>query len=150
MAKIITCEWDPKSVRLLVSSIQGNNLSIDKMVEVAITDASESASELPPLETALVAAAKHAGLRGQTDVVFVLRRAQTEMRLLKLPNIPADELPDTVRFQVAQEFNTADEGPIDFAVLGEADDNQIFVSVATVAPDILADVIAASSMAGLT
>jgi len=150
MAKLITCEWDTNSVRLLVSRVQGNNLAIDKMVEIAIGDNSDSESSLTPLESALTTAAQAAGLRGQTDVVFVLRRAQTEMRLLTLPNIPADELPDTVRFQVAQEFNTADEGPIDFTVLGEADDNRIFVSVATVSPEVLADVIATSNMAGLT
>ena len=150
MAKLITCEWDSNSVRLLVSSVQGNNLAIDKMVEIAISNESDSDSSLTPLESALAAAAEAAGLRGQSDVVFVLRRAQTEMRLLTLPNIPADELPDTIRFQVTQQFNTADEGPIDFAVIGETDDNQIFVSVATVAPEVLADVIATSNMAGLT
>jgi Tfp pilus assembly PilM family ATPase len=150
MAKLITCEWDPRSVRLLVSSVQGKNLAIDKMVEIAIEQESDSTSSHTALETALATAAQAAGIRGQADVVFVLRRAQTEMRLLTLPNIPADELPDTVRFQVAQQFNTADEGPVDFVVLGETDDNQIFVSVATVAPQVLSDVMATSSMAGLT
>ena len=150
MAKHITCEWDSNSVRLLVTHVQSNNLAIDKMVEIAIGEQSDSESTLTPLETALVAAAQAAGLRGQADVVFVLRRAQTEMRLLTVPNIPAEELPDAVRFQVTQEFNTADEGPIDFAVLGESDDNRLFVSVATVAPEVLADVIATSSMAELT
>ena len=150
MAKLITCEWDSNSVRLLVSHVQGNNLAIDKMVEVAISEESESESTLSPLESALATAAQSAGLRGQSDVVFVLRRAQTEMRLLTLPNIPVDELPDTVRFQVAQEFNTADDGPIDFVTLGESDNDQIFVSVATVSPEMLADVIATSNMAELT
>ena len=150
MANLITCEWDSNSVRLLVSHVQGNNLAIDKMVEVAITEESDSESTLSPLESALATAAQSAGLRGQADVVFVLRRAQTEMRLLTLPNIPADELPDTVRFQVAQEFNTADDGPIDFVTLGESDNGQIFVSVATVSPEMLADVIATSNMAELT
>ncbi len=152
MANLITCEWDSNSVRLLVSHVQGNNLAIDKMVEVAIAEESDSESEstLSPLEAALATAAQSAGLRGQADVVFVLRRAQTEMRLLTLPNIPADELPDTVRFQVAQEFNAADDGPIDFVTLGKSDNDQIFVSVATVSPEILADVIATSNMAELT
>ena len=150
MAKLITCEWDSNSIRLLVSHVQGKNLAIDKMVEVAISKESDSESTLSPLESALSTAAQSAGVSGQSDVVFVLRRAQTEMRLLTLPNIPADELPDTVRFQVAQEFNTADEGPIDFVVLGETGDAQIFVSVATVSPEMLADVIATSNMAELT
>ena len=149
MARLITCEWDTNSVRLLVSHVQGNNIAIDKMVEIAITDEPTSESGLNPLESALESAAKAAGLSGQSDVVFVLRRAQTEMRLLTLPNIPTAELPDAVRFQVSQEFNTADDGPIDFAVLGETDDNRIFVTVATVAPEVLADVIATSNMAGL-
>ena len=150
MAKLTTCEWDSNSVRLLVSHVQGKNLAIDKMVEVAISKDSDSESTLSPLESALSTAAHTAGVSGQADVVFVLRRAQTEMRLLTLPNIPADELPDTVRFQVAQEFNTADDGPIDFVVLGETGDAQILVSVATVSPEILAGVIATSSMAELT
>ena len=139
MAKLITCEWDSNSVRLLVSHVQGKNLAIDKMVEVAISKESDSESALSPLESALSAAAQSAGISGHADVVFVLRRAQTEMRLLTLPNIPDDELPDTVRFQVAQEFNTADDGPIDFVVLGETDAARIFVSVATVSPEMLAD-----------
>ncbi|MBT4013689.1 MAG: hypothetical protein HN617_07070 [Planctomycetaceae bacterium] len=150
MAKLLTCEWDSNSVRLLATHVQGNNLAIDKMVEVAISKEPDPESALSPLESALATAAQSAGIRGQTDVVFVLRRAQTEMRLLTLPNIPADELPDTVRFQVAQEFNTADDGPIDFVVLGETNDNRIFVSVATVSPEMLADVIATTNMAELT
>lgn len=150
MAKLITCEWDSNSVRLLISHVQGNNLAIDKMVEVAISNDSDPEATLSSLESALATAAQAAGIRGQADVVFVLRRAQTEMRLLTLPNIPADELPDTVRFQVAQEFNTADDGPIDFVVLGESENDQLFVSVATVSPEMLADVIATSNMAELT
>ena len=65
MAKHITCEWDSNSVRLLVTHVQSNNLAIDKMVEIAIGEQSDSESTLTPLETALVAAAQAAGLRGQ-------------------------------------------------------------------------------------
>ena len=71
----------------------------------------------------------------KAETVVVLNRSDVEVRPMVFPPVPADELPDLVKFQAGKEFNHYDSNaPVDFFVTSKLDN----VSRSTLFPTIKA------------
>lgn len=54
---------------------------------------------------------------GKAETVVLLSRADVEVRSMLFPPVPADELPDLVKFQASKEFNSYDpSSPLDYFI----------------------------------
>ena len=71
----------------------------------------------------------------KADTVVILNRSDVEVRPMVFPPVPADELPDLVKFQAGKEFNHYEHNaPVDFFVTSKLDN----VSRSTLFPAIKA------------
>jgi len=59
----------------------------------------------------------------KAETVVILNRSDVEVRPMLFPPVPAEELPDIVKFQAAKEFNNYDpSAPVDFFVTSKLED----------------------------
>jgi Tfp pilus assembly PilM family ATPase len=104
MSRILALEWDSREARVVVARRRGRTA----VIEQAFAEPWEGAA--PALDRMLAA---H-GLR-RVDTLVAVGRASIELRLLSLPPVPPEELPDIVRFQALKQFSSVGEDwPIDF------------------------------------
>lgn len=104
MSRILALEWDSREARVVVARRRGRTA----VIEQAFAEPWEGTA--PALDRMLAA---H-GLR-RVDTLVAVGRASIELRLLSLPPVPAEELPDIVRFQALKQFSSVGEDwPIDF------------------------------------
>lgn len=58
----------------------------------------------------------------KSETILLLSRSDVEVRPLVFPPVPADELPDLVRFQASKEFNAYDvDSPLDYFITNKLD-----------------------------
>ena len=83
------------------------------LVEQAVAvDLSEPAEER--LGPQLAAALADRGLK-RSEVLLAIARGKAELRVLSLPQVPDEELPDLVRFQALRQFpSLGEDWPLDF------------------------------------
>jgi Tfp pilus assembly PilM family ATPase len=104
MSRILALEWDSREARVVVARRRGKTA----VIEQAFAEPWEGSA--PALDRMLAA---H-GLR-RVDTLVAVGRASIELRLLSLPPVPPEELPDIVRFQALKQFSSVGEDwPIDF------------------------------------
>ncbi len=104
MSRILALEWDSREARVVVARRRGKTA----VIEQAFAEPWEGSA--PALDRMLAA---H-GLR-RVDTLVAVGRASIELRLLSLPPVPPEELPDIVRFQALKQFSAVGEDwPIDF------------------------------------
>ena len=104
MSRILALEWDSREARVVVARRRGRTA----VIEQAFAEPWEGSA--PALDKML---AVH-GLR-RVDTLVAVGRASIELRLLSLPPVPPEELPDIVRFQALKQFSAVgDDWPIDF------------------------------------
>lgn len=104
MSRILALEWDSREARVVVARRRGRTA----VIEQAFAEPWEGSA--PALDKML---AEH-GLR-RVDTLVAVGRASIELRLLSLPPVPPEELPDIVRFQALKQFSAVgDDWPIDF------------------------------------
>jgi Tfp pilus assembly PilM family ATPase len=104
MSRILALEWDSREARVVVARRRGRTA----VIEQAFAEPWEGSA--PALDKML---AEH-GLR-RVDTLVAVGRASIELRLLSLPPVPPEELPDIVRFQALKQFSSVgDDWPIDF------------------------------------
>lgn len=119
MARLIAIDWDRIEARMIVARTQGDGLVVDRVLAVPLQlEGQENAPE--NLEQELAKALGTDGLpKGQT--LMAIGRSQIELRSMKLPPSPDDELPEMVRFQALREFSSLKpDSPLDFLPLGDA------------------------------
>ncbi len=107
MSSLLLIDWDDHQVRLLAGSQSGGSLRVDHMAAAAIEgDASPStiAAALRPL--------LELGPHGRGNVVLVLGGRDVQSRLLGVPPVPPDELPDLVRLRADTEFSVVDDAAV--------------------------------------
>lgn len=120
MAKLLALDWDRVEARLLVARTQGDGqVTVDQAISVPI-ELSSQESNLEGLHEQLSKA-----LAGQkiskSQVLTAIGRSLIELRSMKLPPAPDEELPDMVRFQALREFSSLGaESPLDFVPLNDA------------------------------
>lgn len=135
MSELLLIDWDDQQARLLTGSTSGGSLRVHHFASAPIEgEASPSsiASALKPL----LADAHH----GKARTVFVLGGRDVQSRLLRVPPVPANEMPDLVRLRAGTDFPTVDEA----AVI----DYLPFESTAAGPTSVLAARVAASTLAG--
>jgi Tfp pilus assembly PilM family ATPase len=129
MAKYLAIEWDSSELRMATGRTRGNGIAVDQTYAIPIP---ENAS--PEAIGTLISESVGAASKG-IETLIAIPRASVEIRQLQLPQAPADELPEMVRFQAMRQFsNIADDWPLDYVELDRSDDHvQVLASV--VAPD---------------
>jgi len=134
MSRLLALEWDTREARLIVGRSVARNLTIDAAFSVAL-DSSQGDS----LREQLAAAVASRGLvRGEWLVA--VPRSRVELRVLQVPPVPDDELPDVVRFQAVRQFSAlAEDAPLDFVRLDGGQASQVRVLAASLAPQVLDD-----------
>lgn len=112
MAQIIALEWDKSELRVAHGRRYGDSLQVESLHSIPrpkdtpLDDSSQLAELLDELlgDTA-----------SGSSVLVNVPRDSVELRMMELPRVPADELPDMVRLQAVRHFNSlADNWIIDF------------------------------------
>ncbi|XZE52981.1 type IV pilus biogenesis protein PilM [Planctomycetaceae bacterium SH139] len=131
MAKRLAIEWDSREVRVVAGVKKGNRLTITDVVSAAIDSAEPQA-----LGETLKQLLKKSGLE-RLPAGVALGRGKAELRELKLPPVPDEELAEMVRFEAMRSFATAGErSAIDF-LKTRRDSDSVRVVAAAVSPDTL-------------
>lgn len=126
MSDLLVIDWDTTHVRALVGSRGGGTMRASKAAMAPIQGDPTAASiveALRPLLTQL-----HSG---KSKVMLVLGSRDVQCRLLRVPPVPKDELPDVVRLRASTEFPTVDDSAIiDFLPLAAVGDdaNTVFAA----------------------
>ena len=134
MADLLLIDWDDHEARLLAGSASGGGLRIEQVLAAPVEgDASPNtiAAALRPL----LANLSH----GKRSVVLVLGGRDAQSRLLRVPPVPSEELPELVRLRASTEFPIADDAAaIDFLPIDEQAGQPVTVFAARMAAKTIA------------
>jgi Tfp pilus assembly PilM family ATPase len=141
MAKLLALDWDSHVLRLIIANRHANRVTVEAVQVAPLSGAVDpDSSATDPAEslrrlTELLADSRFRG----ADVYVTVRRADVELRLLNLPVVPAEELPDIVRWQAMNESSDITEDwPVDFLPL-ETTAEQSTVLSAAISPKRMAE-----------
>ncbi|QDU55442.1 type IV pilus biogenesis protein PilM [Aeoliella mucimassa] len=129
MSDFVLLDWDTRQVRLLACSHSGGVLSVRHAESAPLEDEVSAASLIAAFSPLVkrVSGGKH-------KAVLVLGGRDVQSRILRIPPVPAEELPDMVRLRAGTEFSTADETAIvDYLPLLEPEDEPATLLVARTA-----------------
>jgi Tfp pilus assembly PilM family ATPase len=135
MAQLIALEWDASEVRLAVAKTYGSSIHVDRLESVALGTSEDPQERLQEAISSLAAE-----LDTPANVLLNIPRGDVELRLMELPTVPADELPEIVRLQAVRYFTALnDDWTIDFLPFSvpDADATTQNVLAAAMDPDIL-------------
>lgn len=150
MAQLLAIEWDTSEARVVVARPKGKEAVIEDAFVV----------DLAPRESQTVLNAQQIGARllaeltarnlGRLETLVAIGRKDIELRLLNVPPVPPEELPDVVRFQAMRQFSSLGEDwPLDFVPLAAADEIPMSVLAATLSTDHLRQLRATCEAANL-
>lgn len=119
MARLLALDWDRYEARMIVARPQGDGVAIEQAVSVPLElEGQENATD--GLEEQLSKAIDSLKV-SKAQALTAIGRSLVELRTMKLPPAPDEELPDMVRFQAMREFSALKESsPLDFVPLGDA------------------------------
>jgi Tfp pilus assembly PilM family ATPase len=140
MVRKLAIDWDEIELRLVVAQCSGGS--------VKVTDAAVIPVENSNVVATLCSAIEQRGLE-HSESLIAIGRGMAELRELQLPSVPAEELPDMVRFQAIRNFASAGESAtVDYLVTSR-DDSGIGLIAAAVGPDKLTEIRNAGAAADL-
>jgi len=132
---------------MVVARPQGDDIRVDHIATVPL-DLDSQESNVKGLGEQLAKALGSQRLP-KSQALTAIGRSLIELRLLKLPPAPDDELPEMVRFQAMQEFSSLkQESPLDFLPLGDAATEPGEVMAAAISTDLVEQVESALSSQG--
>lgn len=121
MAKLVALEFDENRIRGLVARTSATGLNVSEAFDLEAENAlnvgnAELKDEL----------SKALGNRlGKCDALVCYGRGQSELRVIHVPVVPDNELPDIVRFQALRQFvNSTEDAPVDFLPLAESNEEK--------------------------
>ena len=125
----VALNWDSHSIRLAVASggkTGVGRVRFDRAVTVMLSGSGQNHEIPQELSTSKLADKLSAILErygiSRGDATVVLARSDVEMRELVLPTVPAEELPDLVRFQARNHFTSfQDDWLLDFVPIADTD-----------------------------
>ena len=121
MPKVAALEFEDNLVRVLVAKTTGTSVQVSSAFEVSL----ESNWEDSESEFGKELAGALGNKIGRCDALVSFGRGQSELRVITVPVVPDDELPEIVRFQAIRQFtNATDESPVDFLPLSESGDEK--------------------------
>lgn len=145
MPKIAAIEFEGNLARVLIARTSGSGFKLSSAFEVDTEsnwedEGSDFGKNL----------AKALGSRvGRCDALVSFGRGQSELRVINVPVVPDNELPDIVRFQAQRQFtHFAENFPVDFLPLTESGDEKK-VLAATVSRSALQKIVSGCQTAGL-
>ena len=148
MASTIILEWDPARIRAAVGTAATNSPSVKKVVTFDLSSGDDT-DEVMTMADIIAEGLKEQKV-GKGDAVVVVDRSTAELRVLSVPPVPDDELPDIVRFQANREFTSVSEGwLIDFISLPPSPNGQRRVLAGAISPQVAAQIRGACDTAGL-
>ena len=148
MASTIILQWDTARIRAAVGTASENSPSVQKVVAFDLSSGGDT-DEVMTMADTIAAGLKEQNV-GKGDAVVVVDRTTAELRVLSVPPVPDDELPDIVRFQANREFTSVSEGwLIDFISLPSSPNGQRRVLAGAISPQVAAQIRGACDTAGL-
>ena len=148
MASTIILQWDTARIRAAVGTASANSPSVQKVVAFDLSSGGDTDEVMTMADT--IAAGLKEQKVGKGDAVVVVDRTTAELRVLSVPPVPDDELPDVVRFQANREFTSVSEGwLIDFISLPSSPNGQRRVLAGAISPQVAAQIRGACDTAGL-
>ena len=133
MPRYVALDWDDQQIRAIFANLQGDSITIDDALTLSIDTAKSSDNLAALVETIRETVSDHR--YRAAEALITIRRADVELRLLSLPTVPDEELPDIVRFQALRDFSEISEDwPIDYLRVSEAP-GEMTVLAATVPKD---------------
>jgi len=149
MARWLAIEWDESEARLVVANGKRDDFVLEQAFEVSLHP--ERPNQTPAdIGNKLSAALSARGLSGRMECLVALGRSNMELRNLTLPPMPAEELPDAVRFQALREFNSLDDDwPLDYLPVSGGDTESRNVLAAAISPETVQQVSATAQAAGI-
>ncbi|MED5286480.1 MAG: hypothetical protein VYC71_10875, partial [Planctomycetota bacterium] len=148
MASTIILQWDTARIRAAVGTASENSPSVQKVVAFDLSSGGDTDEVMTMADT--IAAGLKEQKVGKGDAVVVVDRTTAELRVLSVPPVPDDELPDIVRFQANREFTSVSEGwLIDFISLPSSPNGQRRVLAGAISPQVAAQIRGACDTAGL-
>jgi Tfp pilus assembly PilM family ATPase len=147
MPRLLAIEWDNSEARVVVANTRGSGLELQQTLGIDLADArTRSAQELGKH---IAAALTRANITGGETLVAV-GRASIELRFLNVPPVPAEELPDLVRFQASRQFSQSHEGgQLDYVPLASSGQPPTTVLAAAISGDALRHIQEICTAAGL-
>jgi Tfp pilus assembly PilM family ATPase len=149
MQRLVAIEWDSNELRVALAHQKGKSAVVDEAFGIPFNEkgAPVTAAEIGSL------LGKELQQRGipKGDALIAVGRSNLELRFLTTPPAPPEELPDLVRFQAMRQFTTlGDDWPLDFSPLGNTADGSTNVLATTISPEIVTQIRAVCTAAGLT
>ena len=117
MAKFLAVEWDANELRLVRANLRGSDVVVEEAssfpfgeltIGTAAADASESSTR-SLREVLAEALQSQASARQNATTLIAVPRSNVEVRVLPVPVVPEDELPDIVRNQALRQFSSIGE-----------------------------------------
>ena len=134
MAKLLALDWDRLEARIIIAHGQGGKVVVDQVTTMPLQLDTQEMSAADVGEQ--LRAALASGRFPKCQALAAVGRAQVELRVLKLPPAPEDELPEMVRFQGMREFSSLKEdSPLDFVPLGDSGEEPGEVMAAAIPSD---------------
>jgi hypothetical protein len=111
MGRYLAIDWDRAEARLVWAQARGRRLVVEKVLSLPIP--ADSISGFPSLD-GVIDDGSHSlvsnRVLGRLRTVVALRRSLVELKPLRLPPSPPEDLPELVRFQAARDFQSLAEG----------------------------------------
>lgn len=122
MPKKIAIDWDDNELRLVGAQCTGSNVTVTDAAVIPLGDKT--------VEQVLKAEVEARGW-SKAETLAVIGRGKAELRELKLPPVPDDELPEMVRFQAIRSFASAGENAaVDYVITNRQDDGVELIAAA--------------------
>ncbi|MBN1589793.1 MAG: hypothetical protein JW888_09780 [Pirellulales bacterium] len=135
MSRRLVLELTNVEARALLLAASESRMTVEKSLTIPLVSEDEKAAETT-LEQTVVDALSDNGIT-RLETIAVVGRTDVELRLLNLPPVPDEELPNLVRFQTAQELPNLDAStPLDFLPLGDSPEQPRRVLAAVLKPGV--------------
>lgn len=123
MPKKIALDYDDSELRIVTANCSGSKVQVTDARVIPIPEGDT-------VSQCLRAYVSENGLQ-KTETLVVIGRGKAELRELRLPRVPDEELPDMVRFQAIRSFaSSSDKAIVDFLVTGYGEENVTLIAAA--------------------
>lgn len=143
MSKLLAIEWDSEEIRVVAGNATGKRPTISHAFAIPLTGDSSATANEPAAGrnlTAVLTAAMNQHKLARGEVLVAVPRGKAEVRPMRLPPTPDDELPDLVRFQAMRQFSSlSDEWPLDFVKIRGGANEPVSVLAAAISSETMAD-----------
>jgi Tfp pilus assembly PilM family ATPase len=134
MPRLVAIEWDQTEIRALVARTRGGSVDLEQVVTLPLVGERPTPQSIGNQLHDALKAASATGL----EAIVAVGRTSIELRFLTVPPVPADELPDLVRFQATRQFSQPiEEGLLDYAPLATSGDPPTSVLAAAISSETL-------------